>query len=97
MKRVIKLFVLMALVAVSVDAKVPEAKKLCDAEVKKEKPNKQALKDKSVDKNHDNVVTILELSKKLKESNYNTDYQYPVIRNVGNDIQLEKIQTKGSK
>jgi len=57
----------------------------------------QALKDKSVDKNHDNIVTILELSKKLKESKYNTDYQYPVIRNVGNDIQLEKIQTEGSK
>jgi len=45
MKRVIKLFVLMALVGMTVYGKVPEAQKLCDAEVKKEKPNMQVVKE----------------------------------------------------
>lgn len=52
----------------------------------------QAMKDKSIDTNHDKVISILELSKRLKVPSNNADYQYPVIRNVGSDIQLEKIQ-----
>jgi len=44
-KKVVKLFVLMALVVVAVYAKVPEARKLCNAEVKKEKPNMQVVKE----------------------------------------------------
>lgn len=51
----------------------------------------QAMKDKTTDTNKDSLISVLELSKKLKEPNNNTDYQHPVIRNVGNDIQLEKI------
>ena len=45
MKKVVKLFVLMALVAVAVYAKVPEAQKLCDSEIEKEKPNMQVAEE----------------------------------------------------
>jgi len=52
----------------------------------------QTLKDKSTDLNKDKTISILELSKKLKEPQDNTDYQYPVIRNVGKDVGLEKLK-----
>jgi hypothetical protein len=51
----------------------------------------EALKEKTTDLNRDNVISVIELSKKLKKAGSNTDYQYPVIRNVGNDILLERI------
>lgn len=51
----------------------------------------QALKNKKTDTNKDSFISIRELSKKLKEPTNNTDYQYPVIRNVGKDIVLERI------
>jgi hypothetical protein len=54
----------------------------------------QAMKNKSTDANKDNIVTILELSKILKQASNNTDNQYPVIRNVGSDIELEKQSYK---
>ncbi|MBA5248810.1 MAG: hypothetical protein FE834_04660 [Gammaproteobacteria bacterium] len=46
----------------------------------------QALKNKKTDGNKDNFVSILELSKTLKKTAKHTDKQYPVIRNVGNDV-----------
>lgn len=51
----------------------------------------QAMKSKQTDANKDSLISILELSKKLKEPANNADYQYPVIRNVGKDIELERI------
>jgi uncharacterized caspase-like protein len=52
----------------------------------------QALRDKSTDINKDSFISILEVSKKLQEAVNNTEYQYPVIRNIGRDVQLENIQ-----
>ncbi len=52
----------------------------------------QAMKDKTTDKDKDSFISILELSQKLKEPANNTDYQHPVIRNVGSDVKLERIQ-----
>ena len=54
----------------------------------------QLLKDRVTDMNGDNMISIFELSKKLKEKEYNEVYQYPVIRNVGSDIILEKVINK---
>jgi len=51
----------------------------------------KALKDKTTDANKDNTITVIELSKKLKASQHTTDYQYPVIRNVGKDVGLERV------
>ncbi len=51
----------------------------------------EALKNKTIDTNKDNFISILELSKKLKEPVNNADYQYPVIRNVGKDVELERV------
>ena len=51
----------------------------------------EALKDHTIDTNKDSLISILELSKKLKEPANNVDYQYPVIRNVGKDVDLERI------
>ena len=51
----------------------------------------QAMKDNTTDANKDRLISIKEPSKKLKEPTNNADYQYPVIRNVGSDIQIEKI------
>jgi hypothetical protein len=52
----------------------------------------EALKEKTTDLNRDNMISVIELSKKLKEPGNNADYQYPVIRNVGNDISLERVK-----
>ena len=52
----------------------------------------EALKSKKTDKNNDNLVSVLELSKKLREPQGNSEYQYPVIRNVGKDIWLSNIK-----
>jgi len=51
----------------------------------------KALKDKTTDANKDNTITVIELSKALKASQHTTDYQYPVIRNVGKDVGLERV------
>ena len=51
----------------------------------------QALKDTNTDTNKDQTISILELSKKLKEPQNDAEYQYPVIRNVGRDIGLERV------
>jgi len=40
--------------------------------------------------NKDGIITVKELAKALK--NYSNDeYQYPIIRSVGSDIKLEKV------
>jgi len=52
----------------------------------------KALKDKKTDIDRDSYISILELSKKLKEPSNNAEYQYPVIRNVGDNIRLEKVE-----
>jgi WD40 repeat protein len=51
----------------------------------------QALKDTITDKNKDNIISVIELSTKLKESKNSNSYQYPVIRNVGKDVGLERV------
>jgi hypothetical protein len=50
------------------------------------------LRDKETDKNKDNFISIIELSNKLKEPTNNEDYQYPIIRNVGGDILVKKVE-----
>ncbi len=52
----------------------------------------QALRNKTTDSNKDKIISILELSKKLKETTNNADYQYPVIRNVGSDVGLVSVE-----
>ena len=52
----------------------------------------KALKDKKTDTNKDSYISILELSKKLKEPSNSAEYQYPVIRNVGKDVKVEKLK-----
>ncbi len=52
----------------------------------------QAMRNKTTDSNKDKTISILELSKKLKEPTSNADYQYPVIRNVGSDVGLVKVK-----
>ena len=52
----------------------------------------QALKSKKTDLNRDNYISILELSKVLKESQESNSYQYPIIRNVGRDVRVEKVE-----
>ncbi|WP_419770300.1 MAG: hypothetical protein ACNI3C_00460 [Candidatus Marinarcus sp.] len=49
------------------------------------------LKEKSTDKNKDSFISIIELSEKLKEPSNNEEYQYPIIRNVGGDILIRKV------
>ena len=52
----------------------------------------QALKDKATDKNSDSFISVLELSTKLREPQNNSEYQYPVIRNVGRDVRLSEVE-----
>lgn len=47
-----------------------------------------ALKDKNTDKNKDRTISVIELSKILQEPKYIEDLQYPIIRNVGNDVSI---------
>ena len=52
----------------------------------------EALKSKETDKNSDSFVSVLELSKKLREPQGNSEYQYPVIRNVGRDVRMSVVE-----
>jgi len=52
----------------------------------------QAMRNKTTDSNNDKTISILELSKKLKEPTNDADYQYPVIRNVGSDVGLVNVE-----
>lgn len=51
-----------------------------------------ALKDKNTDKNKDRTISVIELSKILQEPKYIVDRQYPIIRNVGNDIKVRDLK-----
>lgn len=48
----------------------------------------KALNSKKTDKNRDKKISIVELSKVLKSPEYITEYQYPIIRNIGQDIKI---------
>ncbi|SFV69476.1 WD-repeat protein [hydrothermal vent metagenome] len=52
----------------------------------------QALESPATDINGDKFISVKELATKLKEPQNNTDYQYPVIRNVGRDVELERVE-----
>ena len=52
----------------------------------------KTLRDKSSDKDGDGFVSIVELSKSLKEPQNVVEYQYPVIRNVGGDVKLRRVE-----
>jgi len=52
----------------------------------------KTLRDTSSDKNKDGFISIIELSKSLKEPQNSVEYQYPVIRNVGGDVLLRKVE-----
>ncbi|MBN2824001.1 MAG: caspase family protein [Campylobacterales bacterium] len=52
----------------------------------------RAIEDKTTDTNNDNMISIVELSNKLKSNMNEVKYQYPIIRSVGSDVQL--LRTK---
>ncbi|MDD3009353.1 MAG: caspase family protein [Arcobacter sp.] len=47
-----------------------------------------ALESKKTDENGDKKISILELSKVLRNPEFITEYQYPIIRNVGQDTKV---------
>jgi len=49
-----------------------------------------ALKDKETDTNKDNVISVIELSNRLKAQANKIEKQYPIIRNVGGDVKLRE-------
>lgn len=51
----------------------------------------KALEDKKTDKNNDNWISIVELSKTLQEPANNAEHQFPIIRNVGQDTQIRQL------
>ena len=50
-----------------------------------------ALRNRATDINRDSFITVKEVSKELRKPQSNADFQYPVIRNVGSDVRLEKL------
>ncbi|MEA2028247.1 MAG: caspase family protein, partial [Campylobacterota bacterium] len=50
-----------------------------------------AMSDSTTDQNRDSLISIKELSQKLREEGETTNFQRPIIRNVGRDIIVEKI------
>lgn len=48
----------------------------------------KALNSRKTDKNRDRKISVIELSKVLRSPEYVTEYQYPVIRNVGQDTKI---------
>jgi WD40 repeat protein len=54
----------------------------------------QALKQQSTDSNQNGTISIKELSKVLLEPRNNTQYQHPIIRNIGRDIELIQLKEK---
>lgn len=51
-----------------------------------------ALQSKKTDENGDKKISILELSKVLKNPEFITEYQYPIIRNVGQDTKVRDLK-----
>jgi hypothetical protein len=52
----------------------------------------RAMEDKTTDTNSDNLISIVEISNRLKSNMNEVEYQYPIIRNVGSDVKLLKVQ-----
>ncbi|NPA60183.1 MAG: caspase family protein, partial [Epsilonproteobacteria bacterium] len=52
----------------------------------------KALNSKNTDKNKDNIISVVELSKTLQEPSYSVEHQYPVIRNMGEDTKLKNLR-----
>jgi hypothetical protein len=50
-----------------------------------------ALNSKKTDENNDRKISIIELSKVLKNPEFTTEYQYPIIRNVGQDTKVRDL------
>ena len=51
-----------------------------------------ALNDRTTDKNRDKKISVIELSKALKAPKYTVKHQYPVIRNVGQDMNVRDLK-----
>ena len=51
----------------------------------------KALKSRDTDKNKNRRISIIELSKTLKEPKYVKNHQFPIIRNVGADTYIKKV------
>ncbi|MBA3025262.1 MAG: hypothetical protein FP820_02505 [Sulfurimonas sp.] len=52
----------------------------------------KALDNKSTDKDRDGWISVVELSQKLQEPENNVQHQFPIIRNVGQDTNIEKLK-----
>ena len=52
----------------------------------------RAMEDKTTDTNSDNLISIVEISNKLKSNMNEVEYQYPIIRNVGSDVKLLEVR-----
>jgi len=52
----------------------------------------EALRSRGTDLNKDNFISIKEVSTELRKPQSNSEFQYPVIRNVGSDVRLERVE-----
>jgi len=52
----------------------------------------EALRSRGTDLNQDNFISIKEVSTELRKPQSNSEFQYPVIRNVGSDVRLERVE-----
>jgi len=52
----------------------------------------EALRSRGTDLNQDNFISIKEVSTELRKPQSNSEFQYPVIRNVGSDVVLERVE-----
>ncbi len=52
----------------------------------------RALNAKNTDKNKDDIISIIELSKTLQEAKYTVKHQFPIIRNVGEDTEMKYLK-----
>jgi len=52
----------------------------------------EALRSSGTDLNQDNFISIKEVSTELRKPQSNSEFQYPVIRNVGSDVRLERVE-----
>ena len=52
----------------------------------------EALRSRGTDLNQDNFISIKEVSTELRKPQSNSEFQYPVIRNMGSDVRLERVE-----
>lgn len=50
------------------------------------------LNDKNTDKNQNSNISVIELSKTLQENEFSNEQQYPIIRNIGNDVPIKNLK-----